>query len=119
MLYTDKMDAIAIQTVSRAILFPAQALAGDFNHQIRYVSGVPNEPASKPKDPTVCGVRQIVVDEALWFERLRLYKDSLVVKNGPRDEDEDQEYASATNSFLPGVPEDRRSGRNEIPFILI
>jgi hypothetical protein len=95
-LYTDKTEAIAIQIVSRAILFPAQALATElsWSRMTPRVIGNSNVPASKPKCSAVCGVRQVIVDEALRLEFVRFYVDSLVVEYGPRSRRKDQEKPS-------------------------
>lgn len=82
------MEAIAIQIVSNAILFPAQALATEvcpsIPHQLWHTNGASDVPTPKSKDTAICRVRQAIVDEALGLELLRFYEDSLVVEYGPK-----------------------------------
>jgi hypothetical protein len=78
------MDAIAIQIVSTAILFPAQALVRVAKCYRAHPQGISNLPASKPKGAAVGRVRKgIIFDEAFGLELVRLFKDSFVVQYGP------------------------------------
>jgi hypothetical protein len=74
------MEATAIQTVSRAMLFPAQALISAIGVTIKEHSREKlDSPASKAKDATISRIRQVIVNETLGLENFRFYEDSLVM----------------------------------------
>jgi hypothetical protein len=94
--------------VSRAILLPAQVLTSFVNtRDIPEDRLTSNVPAPKPEYATICRVRQIIVNEALWLELFRLYEDRLVVEYGPRKQREDREnllqHPSITYHVFPST----------------